>query len=246
VEDPEGEAWVAQNLAIQAPLITADAASFLYVDEAGRRWRLPKSDGAFERAGPLGESRLAREVCTERNLLNVGGTFYEVPAENAGGFSKLRPIATHNRRVHDFASYRGLLVVSGLAEDAQGDHVIRSADGKCALWVGTVDDLWAFGKPRGHGGPWLQSPVKANVPSDSYLATGYDRKKLRLSHRAQSIITFKIEADFTGTGAWNQVASVRVKRGTTVDYRFPDAFGAYWLRVVASADTTATAQFEYD
>jgi hypothetical protein len=243
--DPEGGAWTAKNVAIAAPIITADAASVLYVDEKGTRWRLPKGDAVFDQAGPLGYARLCREVCTERNLLNVHGTFYELPAVNAGGFIKLRPIATHNRRIHDFASYRGLLVMSGIAAEAQGDHIIRSDDGQCALWVGAVDDLWSFGKPRGRGGPWLNSPVKASLPSDAYLATGYDHKRLTLSHANKKSVTFKVEADFTGTGTWSEVVELKVSAGMPHEYRFPAAFGAYWLRVTADTDTTATAQFEY-
>ena len=243
--DPEGAAWTAKSVAIAAPLITADAASMLYVDEAGKRWRLPKGDAAFDQPGALGYARLCREVCTERNLLNAGGTFYELPAENAGGFIKLRPIATHNRRIHDFASYRGLLVMSGIADDAKGEHIIRSDGGQCALWVGAVDDLWKFGKARGRGGPWLETAVKAGVPSDAYLATGYDHKRLTLSHQSKEGVTFKVEADFTGTGVWAEVTSLSVKPGQILDHTFPDAFGAYWLRVTASADATATAQFEY-
>lgn len=243
--DPEGVAWTAKAVAITPPLITADRASFVYVDENGRRWRLPKGDPALEQAGPLGHARLCREVCTERNVLNVGGTFYELPAQNAGGFIKIRPIATHNRRIHDFASYRGLLVLSGIADRAGGERIIRSDDGRCALWVGAVDDLWQFGKPRGRGGPWLDTEVKAGEPSDAYLATGYDQKRLTLSHRGQSTVTFLVEADFTGSGTWSDVAAISVKRGAKVQHRFPDAFGAYWLRVTVSEGTTATAQFEY-
>jgi hypothetical protein len=239
VSDAAGVAWVRKNVAIPAPLITNDAASLLYVDEAGKRWRLPHSDTDF------GAARLCREVCTERNLLNAGGTFYELPAQNAGGFIKVRPITTHNRRVYDFASYRGLLVLSGVAADAKGEHIIRSDDGKCALWVGAVDDLWSFGKPRGCGGPWLNAAVKANSPSDAYLASGYDKKRLTLSHSARQPVTFKVEADFTGTGQWAEVITLEVKPGQKRVHNFPDAFGAYWLRVTSSADTTATAQLEY-
>jgi hypothetical protein len=246
VSDPEGVRWTARAVAIAPPLITADGASLLYVDDQGQRWRLPRGDPALEQPGPLGPARLCREVVTERNLLNVGGTFYELPARNAGGFLKIRPIATHNRRIHDFASYRGLLVLSGLADDAKGERIIRSDDGRCALWVGAVDDLWQFGKPRGRGGPWLDSEVRAGQPSDAYLATGYDRKRLRLSHSGQSTVTFTLQADFTGTGTWSDVAAVNVKPRATAQYKFPDTFGAYWLRVTASADTTATAQFEYN
>ena len=40
--------------------------------------------------------RLCREVVTERDLFNCAGTFYELPANNADGFAKIRPIASHN------------------------------------------------------------------------------------------------------------------------------------------------------
>ena len=246
VEDASGAAWTAKQVATTAPVITADASSVLYVEADGRRWRLPKGDAAFDQAGALGSARQCREVCTERNLLNVHGTFYEVPAENAGGFIKLRPIATHNRRIHDFTSYRGLLAISGIDDQATGEHIIRSDDGKCALWLGTVDDLWAFGKARGHGGPWLDTAVKAGVPSDPYLASGYDRKRLTLSHQSKEAVMFKLEADFTGTGAWHAVTRLDVKSGTQLVYDFPDSFGAYWLRLTPAVETTATARFDYN
>ena len=246
VHDPAGAAWVRTNVAIPTPLITVDAASLLYTDERGKRWRLPKGDAALDQPGEFGKARLCREVCTERNLLNVGGTFYELPAVNAGGFLKLRPIATHNRRIHDFASYRGLLVISGIPTDARGEHIIRSDDGQCALWAGAVDDLWRLGKPRGAGGPWLQTVVQANAPSDAYLATGYDRKRLTLSHANKESVTFKVEADFTGTGQWSETIALTVKPGQKVEHVFPDAFGAYWLRLVTNQDAIATATFIYD
>ena len=242
--EADGAEWMARNVAIPKSKFTADAASVLYVDGKGQRWRLPKGDVALEEPGPLGAERVCREVCTERNLLNVGGTFYELPAENAGGFIKLRPIATHNRRIHDFASYRGLLVMSGIADDAKGGRILRSDDGKCALWAGAIDDLWQFGKARGVGGPWHESAVKASVPSDAYLATGYDHKRLTLTSTAAA--NFNIEADFTGTGTWDEVATLSAQPGKPLEYKFPEAFGAYWLRLVADQDTTATATFTYE
>jgi hypothetical protein len=244
--DVNGAAWTAKAVAIAAPLITADAASVLYVDEHGKRWRLPKGDAAFDQTGPIGYARLCREVCTERNLLNVHGTFYEVPADNAGGFIKLRPIATHNRRIHDFASYRGLLVMSGTDDDAKGERIIHSDDGKCALWVGAVDDLWSFGKPRGVLGVWRDTAVKSGVPSDACLTTGYDRKRLTLFHSSGGPMTFRIQADFTGTGQWAEVTRLEVPAGRPLGHRFPDAFSAYWLRLVAEQDATATATFIYE
>ena len=125
---------------------------------------------------------------TERDLFNCHGTFYELPAENAGGFAKIRPVTTHNRRVHDYCSYRGLLVMTGIADGVQSRRIVRSADGRAAVWVGVVDDLWELGRPRGTGGPWLETLVSPGIPSDPYLMTGYERRRSR--------------CDMTGRGPW--------------------------------------------
>jgi hypothetical protein len=170
-----------------------------------------------------------------------------LPAENAGGFIKVRPVATHGLPISDYASFRGMLVLSGVAGSASaGDHIVRSEDGQCALWVGAVDDLWKLGKPRGEGGPWKESAVKAGVPSDAYLASGYDKKRLTLSHDSEAPVGFIVQADFTATGTWTEVCKLTVPAGQRLGYQFPEAFGAYWLRVVPEADTTATATFIYE
>jgi hypothetical protein len=190
---------------------------------------------------------MMREVCTERDLLNCAGSFFEVPAENAGGIAKLRPIATHNRRIHDFASWRGLVVMSGIAADAPAAnrHIVRSEDGRVSLWVGAVDDLWGLGKPVGEGGPWKDAAVVADQPSDPYLMTGYDHKTLTLSHQASQPARFRVEVDLTGSGKWVPYTTIDVPAGQTVTHRFPEGYQAYWLRVVSNLSTTATAWLVY-
>ena len=239
--DPKATEEMTKQAKIPASKLTVDAASVLYVDSKNRRWRLPKGDAAFDT--PAAE-RVMREICTERNLLNAHGTFYEVPAENAGGLPKLRPIATHNRRIQDYVSYRGLLLLSGLTNDAAGEHIIKSDDGKCALWAGTVDDLWELGKPRGQGGPWHDTAVLPQDPSDPYLATGYDRKRLVLT--SSMIVKIRVEADFTCGGDWTTVTTLDVAPGKSTEYKFPAAFGAYWLRLVSDTDSSMTATFIYE
>jgi len=245
--DTQGMAWTRKNAAIPKGVLTVEAASVLYVDDSGKRWRLPKGEAAFDLPGLLGDERICREVCTERDVFNSHGTFYELPADNAGGFAKIRPIATHNRRIKDYASYRGMLVISGIAAESPADnpHIVRSDDGRCALWVGAVDDLWQFGKPRGTGGPWKDTAVKAGTTSDPYLMTGYDHKRLTLLHTSAEPVPIRVEADITGTGQWVTYREFNVKPGRPLEHRFPDAFAAYWVRVVAIKETTATATFIY-
>lgn len=247
VADDAGFAWTQKNFAIPRDVIASDAASVIYTDEQGKRWRLPKMFQGYDGPSPYGAERVDREVCTERDLLNVHGTFYELPAENAGGIAKLRPICTHNRRIHDYCSYRGLLVISGLdALATDSPHIITSDDGQCRLWVGAVDDLWKFGKPRGAGGPWEKSAVKKGEPSDPYLMTGYDRKSLVITHTSESAAKFRLEADFTGYGDFAPYQTFAVPAGEPLRFSFPPEFSPYWVRLIAEQDCTASARLLYE
>jgi hypothetical protein len=242
--DLSGLDWALKNYAVPKNVYSVDEASVVFVDDLGKRWRLPRGDASFT-AGA--NERIDREVCTERDLFNCAGIFYELPADNAGGFAKIRPIATHNRHITDYCSYRGLLVMSGVSAEARAsEHIVKSDDGKCALWIGAVDDLWKFGKARGVGGPWKNSPVKANKPSDPFLMTGFDKKTLTLSHAANRRLNVRVEIDFTGNGSWVTYREFVVPAGKTIEHSFPESFSAYWVRLVADQNTKATGQFRYE
>lgn len=239
--------YTRESYAIAPGKLEVDAASVIINDDAGRRWRLPKGDVAFTELEKSGAMRVCREVATERDLLHAMGTFYELPAENADGFAKIRPIATHPFRIHDYASYRGMLIMSGLdPKTSQGNsHVIASKDGKAMVWAGTIDDLWKLGKPTGQGGPWKDSAVKANTPSDPYLVGFYDKRSMKLSHKSDSPVTFVIEANPIGHGPWMQYQKVTVKPGEVWEHEFPTDFEARWIRLSSDKDTTATAWLDY-
>ncbi len=247
VEDKAAYDFAKSGTRIPAGVLAVDAASVIFTSDDGKRWRLPKGEAAFDHDGPLGPSRVDREVATERDLFNSHGTFYELPAENAGGFAKVRPVATHNRRVHDYCSYRGLFIMTGVADNApkNNPHIIRSDDGKAALWAGAVDDVWKLGKARGVGGPWKDTQVKAGQPSDPYLMTGYDQKSVKLSHSGSGTVDITLEVDLDGTGFWVPYRTFAAKSGEVVSHEFPAAFGAYWVRAKADRDTKATVMFEY-
>ena len=244
---PKDHQWLQKNVKVPTNVLQIDEASVLFIDDAGKRYRLPKGNSGFndETVLPL---RVAREVCTERDLFNAHGTFYELPAENAGGFAKIRPIATHNRLITDYCSWRGLLVLTGVSADRSSDnpHIIRSGDGICAVWVGAVDDLWKFGKPVGEGGPWKETAVRADEPSDPYLMTGYDRKALELYHKSNAAVSMRVEIDVSGSGDWMPYRTFDVPAGERVAHRFDDAFQACWVRLVSNHDCNATARLVYE
>lgn len=223
--------------------ITQDAASIIMTED-GKTYRLPRSPLYAGEQNPV---RIAREVVTERDLLNLAGTFYELPARNALGIAKIRPVATHDLHIQDFCSAFGLMFLTGIDADKAGtnSHILRSPDGKALVWAGVIDDLWQLGKPRGTGGPWKDTPVAADAPSDAYLMTGYDQKHLTLSHTSKEPVQITIEVDIDGTGLWIAYRTFEVKPGEPLQHTFPVGFNAYWLRAKSAQATTATAQLDY-
>jgi hypothetical protein len=156
----------------------------------------------------------------------------------------MRALATHGKRITDFASWRGLFVLTGVLDDAPAtDSLVRNPDGSAALWLGEVDDLWRMGEPRGSGGPWQDSAVAANTPSDPFLMYGYDRKELVLTSSAAATLT--VEVDFLADNTWSVYRSFPLAAGETLAHLFPAGFHAHWVRVTSDSATTASAIFTY-
>ena len=243
--DPKMTQLIREKFTIPREVITIDDASVLIVDDNGRRWRLPKGEQAFTAKTQQAALRICREVATERDLLNAHGTFYELPAENADGFAKIRPVASHSLSIHDYASYRGLLVMTGLDNESSNAHIITSDDGKAKVWAGTIDDLWKLGKPVGEGGPWKNTQVQGGKSSDPYLIGFYDKKNVKISHHSKQVVTFTIEVEPIGHGPWMKFKEVIVKPNETFDFNFPSGFQARWIRFSADKDCIASAWLTY-
>lgn len=246
-DDAAAEKYIREKCAFAPQGVSADSSSVLVVDDKGRRWRLPLA--LLTPGGSLTEGRICREVATERDLFHCQQTFYELPAENADGFAKIRPIASHPFRIDDYASYRGLLVLSGIDPQYAGrnPHVIVADDRQAAVWAGAIDDLWKLGKPVGQGGPWYRTRVKAGECSDPYLIGFYHHRQLSLSHSHPAPLRVKVEVDPTGNGPWMHYTTCLVKPGETFRHHFPDDFQARWIRFCTDADAEAvTAWLQYD
>ena len=218
-----------------------DEASVIVSDETGT-YRLPKTSVKYDEPFTVGWPRGKREVESERYMFNAHGTFYEIPRE--AGLSAIRPVTTHKRQIVDFCTWRGLLVLSGNAQQAENDgHYFGAANGNTGLWFGAIDDLWKLGKPVGQGGPWKNTSVQANTPSLPYLMTGYDQKKVELTSDQDAVFTLEVNFDHQG---WHTYDQMEVKAGETITHRFPEGFNAHWLRVTADKDCMATAWLVYE
>ena len=204
--------------------------------EDGRRFKLPINGNPEKLAAknPFGPARVAREVATERDLLNCGGIFYELPAKNAMGVSRIRPIASHNLDIFDFCSYRGLMLASGTnlaALENKNPNIVVSDDGKFAIWAGSIDDLWKLGKCVGRGSLWHEEPVADGQYSDPFLLCGFDKKTLFVDSDAD--ISLSLEIDIDGTGIWTPYKTVEAKAGKPLKISLDENCQGYWIRARA-------------
>ena len=228
--------------------VTADDASIV-VHWDKRRFRLPVADAECDQVGAGGPQRKIRECVTERFLLNAGGSFFCVPRPTAGGAARMKPVCSHYKRITDFCSWRGLMVLAGNRTKAKPDghyFVGDGADASFGLWFGDIDDLWKLGKPRGHGGPWLKTAVKSDEPSDPFLMLGYDHKTVELSHDAAGTAHITLDIDFLGNNTWHEFKSFEVPAGKAISYEFPTGYSAHWVRARSDTACKATVQFTYD
>ena len=244
--DP-GHGVLTKKTKTTTPIFTVDDASVVLV-EGAKRFRLPKSNAAYDKPFATGWPRELREVVTERAIMNVHGTFYMLPRLDSGGVARIKPISTHNKKITDFYSWRGMLVLLGTKANAKPDgHFFpASADSNIGAWFGDIDDLWKLGKPNGHGGPWMNTAVKTGEYSDPYLITGYDQKSITLTTQANEPVKITIEVDPLCDGFWREWKTFIVPAGQPVTEKniLPNTFG--WIRAKANMDCKATVQLEYN
>ncbi|WP_327640610.1 hypothetical protein OHB24_20140 [Kribbella sp. NBC_00482] len=224
----------------------ASALFHVYLPETGWKvYRLPKSTHTQDHAFTTEWPRI-REVESERLLMDASGMFYELPSLTYGNAVwGIRPISSHLRIVGDFCSWNGLLVLAGDQTTPIHDANPVAGQPQANLWFGKTDDLWSWGKPQGWGGPWWETAVEADVPSDPYLMTGFEHKCLHLTHDADTAVDFHLEVDFMGTGTFRRLRTIPVGPKGYEAFTFPTGFSAHWIRIVPSASCEATAQLVY-
>lgn len=219
-----------------------DESSVLFwalIDGKWHRYRLPKGGHVHNHAWQTEWMRI-REVETEHFLMDIHGLFYELqPLPFEGSIWGVKPVCRHLRIIPDYCAFRGLLALGGNQTSPNNDNYRYAGQPQSGIWFGKTDDLWSWGKPAGWGGPWRQTPVRSNEPSDPFLLTGFDKKMVHL--KSDKPATFRMEIDFLGNGDWQLYETIRVNGYAR--HIFPDGFSAHWIRLSSSVDCTATAEF---
>jgi hypothetical protein len=143
----------------------------------------------------------------------------------------------------DFATWRGLLVLTGTKNNATPDGYYFPSKQGNGLWFGAIDDLWKLGKPRGEGCLWKNLAIKANQTSWPYLMTGYDKKTVSITTDTNVNITLEVDVDLNG---WHQYKTIQTIAGETIEHVFPGGFSAHWIRAVTDKACTAIISLKYE
>lgn len=225
---------------VDAGVLIRDDYSVRYVSDDGRRWIIPVQNPATPHYG-----RLCREVCTERDLLHICGTFIELPAENAGGITHARAIASHPFVIHDYASYRGMLVLTASTGAKPGAHVVTSTDANAAVWLGVVDDLWKLGRPVGKAKTGLNNRDAGIWTSDPILANGFGDIEItcQISGGLGGVVF--VDADISGNNTWIGVCRIQVMPGSKGHAAIDKRLHPYWVRIRTAPGTDAIADFTF-
>jgi hypothetical protein len=206
-----------------------------------QHYRLPKASHAFEHAWQTEWMRI-REVETEHFLMDIQGMFYELqPVPFAGRIWGVKPICQHLRIIPDYCAFRGMFAVGGNQTTPNDDNFAVTGQPQSGVWFGKTDDLWSWGRPKGWGGVWRKTEVRAGEESDPFLMTGFERAVLHLA--ADKSAVFEVQVDFLGDGSWETYQKLGVERYKPLV--FPEGFSAHWVRVVAQTACRATAEFVY-
>ena len=214
-------------------------------DSGWQVYRLPKGTHTQDHAWTTEWPRI-REIESERYMLNASGMFYELPPLTyAGRIWGVRPVCTHLRIVGDYCTWNGMLVMAGDQTTPIFDDNPVVGQPQANLWFGKSDDLWSWGKPTGWGGPWFETAVAAGAPSDPFLMTGFEHKCLHVTHSAGDSVEIGIEIDVTGAGIFRRYETIETGEDGYAYHVFPEGLSAHWVRLVASTEGSATAQFYY-
>jgi len=208
-------------------------------------FRVPKGSYAFDpRHGWFTEWPRIREVGGGTFLMVMHGQMFDFPPTfsraNAAG---IRPVCTHLRYVPDFCDWNGRLVIAADDTSVMGNPLAGQAQSN--LWFGDLAELKTWGPKSGWGGVWAGDAVEKDVPSDPFLFAGFTSRALHLAHDSPSPVTFTVEADAEGNGAWQPLHTITVPARGYRHHVFSADARAEWLRIKADKACTASGYFHY-
>lgn len=208
-------------------------------------YRLPKASHTFDpKHGWYTEWPRIRETLPGKYLMVMHGMMYEFPQTfQPGKTAGIRPLCSHLRYIPDIAGWNDRVVLA--ADDTSIMQNPLAGQSQSNLQFLKYDELQNFGPRTGWGSVWLGDHVKGNTPSEPYLFAGFEERIVHLSHQEKEPVTFTLEIDRTGNGAWEKLKEIKVAAEGYEHHTFAADTPGEWIRVTADRDCHATVKFDY-
>jgi hypothetical protein len=147
--------------------------------------------------------------------------------------------------IHDYASYRGMLVLTAAKGAKLGEHVVTSTDGNAAVWLGVVDDLWKLGRPVGKAKIGLSERNPGIWTSDPVLAYGFGDIEIACQVSGGRGGVVFVDADISGDGTWVAISRIQIPPSGRGHAQIDKRLHPYWLRIRTAPGTDAIADFTF-
>ena len=229
-----------------------DESLFINTRDAGTgtwtKFRMPKS--SYTHGHPNGwytEWPRIRNVGLEGGyLMSHHGMMFLVPEafaqDNYGG---LTPLASHHKMIVDYVEDGNQIVFAGNDSSRQlGNSILPKANSNIMFL--DKDDLPSYGgAPKGFGGVWVSDSVAAGHASDPFLISGFRDRVIHFQHTDGGEVSYTIEVDAAGNGAWatHSVVTVDDSSGGYGYHLLPPSLDAQWLRITPSRHLSSVTAY---
>lgn len=181
-----------------------------------------------------------RQVSTERLVMDLHGTFYDLSpflhdgtTLASGGVPRLLPLSRHFGTFPDYTPWDGGLVLAQNLSSPHKDQFPNAGQPQGGLLFTDQEFLHRGMKPTGRGHWWKQETVVSGVESPKMLMRGYDRCTVHLSNGTSSPVDVTIKV-YEGKNG-NTYSTVTVPANGYQHVEFPDAYSADWVTVTAAS-----------
>jgi hypothetical protein len=103
--------------------------------------------------------------------------------------------------------------------------------------ISNKNSIWILG----NGG---SASTAEHFETDLYFVR-YDKKSLKISHKSNEAVSFKIEIEPIGHSPWMVFKEVVVKPNETFEYTFAPDFQARWIRFSTNKNCEASTWLTY-
>ncbi len=221
-------------------------------------YRLPKASHSYDGAhGWNTEWPRIRNVGTDESpeyLMTMHGMFWHFPGyftpENSAG---IRPRSAYIKVIGDFARWNDQLVF-GCDDAAQKEFLNKRkikgtiegpGQSNSNLWFMSPYQPDNFGPSTATGSVWLNEEVQENEYSEPFLFAGWDKRSAWISNHGNQDVIFSLETDKKGNREWEDLKTVEIPAGQSVNIVFADDEKGEWIRARANQKSKVSVVFSY-